>query len=139
MKIFLDTNICLDLLDNSRQNAPSSIKWYMENKNEDTLDFYFSGDFITTFYYVLTQKKKIKSALVIEAINQLCKEVIPIYLVHSDFLIAQQYFFKHRFDDLEDLIILHSAIRESCSKFMTNDKKLLNLKKLASVEILKPK
>lgn len=128
MKIFLDANICLDFLDSSRLNSKNSINWYMKNKDNQDLEFYFSGDFITTFYYILTQKKKLKANIVINAINQLCEEIIPVYLVHSDFLLAQKTFSENIFDDFEDLMILHSASRIDSDIFVTNDKKILELK-----------
>lgn len=128
MKIFLDANICLDFLDSSRLNSKNSINWYMKNKDNQDFEFYFSGDFITTFYYILTQKKKLKANIVINAINQLCEEIIPVYLVHSDFLLAQKTFSENIFDDFEDLMILHSASRIDSDIFVTNDKKILELK-----------
>lgn len=128
MKIFLDANICLDFLDSSRLDSKNSINWYMKNKDNQDFEFYFSGDFITTFYYILTQKKKLKANIVINAINQLCEEIIPVYLVHSDFLLAQKTFSENIFDDFEDLMILHSASRIDSDIFVTNDKKILELK-----------
>lgn len=91
MNIFLDANICLDLLDSNRQNSTCSIAWYMQNKDIPTWNFYFSGDFITTLLYA-HRKEESKPDLVIEATNQLCIEVTPIYLIHQDFLLAQQVF-----------------------------------------------
>lgn len=135
MKIFLDANICLDFLDSSRINSKDSISWYMKNKDNHTLEFYFSGDFITTFYYILTQKRKLESNIVINAINQLCQEIIPVYLVHTDFLLAQKSFAENSFDDFEDLMILQSASRINSDVFMTNDKKLLNLSNFNNITI----
>jgi len=34
MKIFLDANICLDLLDTTRTTSKRSVKWYLENKDD---------------------------------------------------------------------------------------------------------
>ena len=138
MKIFLDANICLDFLDSSRLNSKNSISWYMENKDNQDLEFYFSGDFITTFYYILTQKKKLKANIVIDAINQLCEEIVPIYLSHSDFLLAQKSFSENKFDDFEDLMILQSASRINSDIFITNDKKLLNLVSFNNIKIQTP-
>jgi predicted nucleic acid-binding protein len=43
MKIFLDANICLDLLDTTRPTSQKSVHWYLSNKE---YQFYFSTDFI---------------------------------------------------------------------------------------------
>jgi predicted nucleic acid-binding protein len=138
MKIFLDANICLDLLDTTRPTAKESIKWYMLNKDNTLKEFYFSGDFITTFYYILTQKRKLSPKDVINAIDALCMEIEPIYLAHSDFSTAKNSFAQGLFDDFEDLIVLQSCVRSGCEQFITNDKKLLKLSIFGNTDIRKP-
>lgn len=140
MKIFLDANICLDLLDTTRTTSEDTVLWYMQNKDDTKKEFYFSGDFITTFYYILTQKKKANPHDVIHAIDMLCDEVTPIYLAHSDFILAKKSFLHDTiFDDFEDLIILQSALRSECSIFLTNDKKLLTLQTFENLKLLPTK
>jgi predicted nucleic-acid-binding protein len=136
MKVFLDANICLDLLDSTRLTSKNSIAWYMKNKDKPDMEFYFSGDFITTIYYHLTEKRKLERKLVIEAIDALCGEISPIYLSHSDFQLAKKSFFDGVFDDFEDLIVLQSGVRFSCEKFLTNDKKLLQLNSFENMKIV---
>ena len=136
MKIFLDANVCLDLLDTTRVNSEKSIKWYLKNKDNTELEFYFSADFITTIYYVLTQKKKYNPKDVIETIEKLSYEVIPCYLRHEDFLNAKSQFFDNVCNDFEDLLVLNSAFRLGCKKFITNDKELLKLKQFNQIKIL---
>lgn len=135
MKIFLDANICLDLLDSKRENSKNSVSWYLQNKDNSSLEFYFSGDFITTFYYILTQKRKLNQNLVIEAIHSLCSEITPLYLEHSDFLLAKNSFENSILKDFEDLMILQSAKRNFCNVFLTNDKKILGLKNFEDIRI----
>lgn len=139
MNIFLDANICLDLLDTTRPSAQRSVDWYMKHKDDNTLRFYFSGDFITTFYYILSERRKIDKQKVVDAIEALSFEVTPFYINHSDFLEAKDTFAAQRLDDFEDLLILHSALRCGCKTFITNDKGLLGLKKLDNMEIERTK
>ena len=80
----------------------------MEHNTDASLGFYFSGDFITTFY-----------------------------LNHRDFIEAKNSFLDNVCDDFEDLIILHSALRAGCQTFMTNDKLLVEMKKLDILSIEK--
>ncbi len=120
----LDANICLDLLDTKRTTSKASIKWYMENKDDSKKEFYFSGNFITTIYYILTQKRKYttKDTIdVIDVIDALSSEIIPCYINHNDF---------------EDLIILNSAKRIGCDLFITNDKELLEFENFRGVRII---
>ena len=136
MNIFLDANICLDLLDTKRPTSLTSVEWYMTHKDNEEMKFYFSSDFITTFYYVLTQKRKYDGFKVIEAIEALSFEITPFYLTHSDFIHAKNDFKSTIFNDFEDLIILHSAIRAKSKIFITNDKELLALGSFKEMKIV---
>jgi len=135
MNIFLDANICLDLLDSKRPTSKASIEWYLKHKDNEEINFYFSSDFITTFYYVLVERRKYDASEIIVAIEALSLEVIPIYLAHSDFVYAKSDFFNKTFSDFEDLMVLNSAIRGKCELFMTNDKGLLELEAFKGMKI----
>jgi len=127
MNIFLDANICLDLLDSKRPTSKASIEWYLAHKDNEEIEFYFSSDFITTFYYVLVERRKYDASEIIFAIEALSLEVTPLYLAHSDFVNAKSDFFSKEFSDFEDLMVLNSAIRGKCELFITNDESLLKL------------
>jgi len=64
-------------------------------------------------------------------------EIVPLYINHNDFIEAKNSFKTKIFNDFEDLIILHSSLRLKCKKFITNDTKLIQLKKFDSVFIEK--
>ena len=138
MKIFLDANICLDLLDTKRTNAKTSIEWYLQQKDDEIKELYFSGDFITTFYYILTQKRKYDAKKTLQAIEMLSEEIKPHYLLHIDFKKAKEAFFSGVFNDFEDLLILTSALRLGIKQFITNDKNLLQLKKFHNIDVVSP-
>jgi len=135
MKIFLDANICLDLLDTTRPTSKKSVDWYLKHKDNREDEFYFSSDFITTFYYILTQKRKHNPKDTLKAIDALCSEIIPHYIIHNDFIEAKNQFFDNTLNDFEDLIVLNSASRLKCTKFITNDKELLKLKNFSNIKI----
>lgn len=138
MKILLDANICLDLLDTSRQTSKRSVEWYLANKDNEGYEFFFSGDFITTFYYVLTEKRKYDPKATLLAIEALSEEIVPHYITHSDFINAKESFLSNVFDDFEDLLIFSSASRINTKIFITNDKQLLQLGKFQNIEIAAP-
>ena len=138
MKIFLDASICLDLLDTTRVTSKDSVEWYLSLKDDKEKEFFFSGDFITTFFYVLTQKRKVSPKETLKAIDLMAQEIIPCYIKHSDYLSAKNNLFDNMLDDLEDLIVLNSASEVGCSMFITNDKKLLQLKMYKDMRIVKP-
>ena len=135
MNIFLDANICLDLLDTTRPTSADSVSWYMKHKDDSALNFFFPGDFITTFYYVLSERRKIDKQKIIAAIDALSFEIQPFYINHNDFLQAKDTFGNHKLEDFEDLLILHSALRCGCDSFLTNDTQLLTLKSFESMRI----
>ena len=139
MNIFLDANICLDLLDTKRRTSKATVDWYLDKKDDVSLQFYFSSDFITTFYYVLTERKKINAEDVVKAIEAISFEIIPFYLNHNDFVSAKNNFKDKVFDDFEDLMILNSALRCKCDIFVTNDIELLKLYEFASMKIISVK
>ena len=138
MKVFLDANICLDLLDSSRKNHQTSKEWYIENKDKD-IELYFSSDFITTIFYILTEKRKFEPKKVLEILNLFMAEIDVCYINHLDFLNAKNDMFELEFNDFEDLFVLNSAFRIGCKQFITNDKKLLDLKNFKNIEIIKCK
>ena len=138
MKIFLDANICLDLLDTTRPTSKKSVEWYLQQKDNLANEFFFSSDFITTFYYILTEKRKYDAKKILQAIDMLSDEIKPHYLVHADFINAKEEFFNNTFEDFEDLLILASASRVNSSQFITNDKKLLRLGKFKNIAIVSP-
>ncbi len=138
MKIFLDANICLDLLDTTRLASKKSVEWYLQQKDNFANEFFFSSDFITTFYYILTEKRKYNARKTLQAIDMLSDEIKPHYLAHVDFINAKEEFFNNTFEDFEDLLILASASRVNSSQFITNDKKLLRLGKFQNIAIVSP-
>jgi len=135
VNIFLDANICLDLLDTTRPTSADAVSWYMKHKDDSALNFFFSGDFITTFYYVLSERRKIDKQKIVAAIDALSFEIQPFYINHNDFLQAKDTFGNHKLEDFEDLLILHSALRCGCDSFLTNDTQLLTLKSFESMQI----
>lgn len=138
MKIFLDANICLDLLDTTRPTSKYSVAWYLANKNNEDYEFFFSAEFITTFYYILTEKRKHDAKETLHAIDMLSDEITPQYITHIDFHNAKEYFFNDVFEDFEDLLILSGASRANSSQFITNDKKLLKLGYFQNITIVAP-
>ena len=138
MKIFIDANICLDLLDTTRSTSKKSVDWYIANKDNTEYEFFFSADFITTVYFVLTERKKYNPKKTLQAIDMLSEEITPHYLEHSDFYNAKEDFLNDLFVDFEDLLILNSASRIKADHFITNDKKLLTLGTFRNIDIINP-
>ena len=127
MIFFLDTNICLDLLDTSRPTSPQTVDWYLAHKDDTAITFHFTADAITTIYYILTERRRVDPLRVVEAIDALSAEITPFYLNPSDFVMARNSYYEKRLDDFEDLMVLHSAVRARSATFVTHDTKVGNL------------
>jgi predicted nucleic acid-binding protein len=139
MRVFFDANICLDLLDTARPTSAASVAWYMEHKDDMQLHFAFSGDFITTIYYILTARKRIDGQTVVKAIDALSMEITPLYIEHLDFVAAKQSFTEGICRDFEDAVILHSALRAGSDLFLTNDAALVAMKQFGTIRIASTK
>ena len=135
MNYFLDTNICLDLLDTRRPNASRAVQWYMEKKDNPRNRFCFFGDAITTVYNILTARNKVEARQVFAAIEALCEEIEPTYMIHQDFQSATYLFREKLLEDFEDLMMLSVAHRCKAEKIITEDKALLALGEFEGVDI----
>jgi len=135
MILFLDTNICLDLLDTSRPTSSKTVDWYLVHKDDTTITFHFTADAITTMYYILTERRRIDPLRVVEAIDALSTEITPFYLKQSDFIMAKNSYYEKRLDDFEDLMVLHSAVRAGSTTFVTHDTKVGNLGRFETMTI----
>ena len=89
-------------------------------------------------YYILTEKRNVPAAVVIEAIEALSEEIAPFYLSHRDFLLAKERFFAGVFEDFEDMLILESASRAGTGRFVTHDRRLAELRQYGDMQIIRP-
>jgi predicted nucleic acid-binding protein len=126
IKLFLDTNIILDVLDTERPfSKESQILFGLIDAG--TVLAYFSESVITTTDYILI--KKFSRTQRINIINDLLKLVTVIECTNS---IVQNAIIKNE-TDIEDAILYELANNQKLDYFITNDKQAL--KKLASKKL----
>lgn len=125
-KVFLDTNIVLDILDNKRPTHSSAIILYQQIISGN-VSAYISETVFTTTDYLLqkTVSKSIRIVILTEILNHLkilscnsglCKKALTI-----------------NFPDLEDALLYQIALENKIDYFISNDKAAL--KKLTSVSL----
>jgi predicted nucleic acid-binding protein len=126
IKLFLDTNIILDILDAERPFSKESeiIFKFIEG---GTLQAYFSESVITTTDYVL--KKKFTNTKRVGILIDLLQLLTIIECSNS---IVQNALLKNE-SDVEDAILYEMALTEKLDYFITNDKQAL--KKLATKKL----
>ncbi|MEO9210711.1 MAG: PIN domain-containing protein [Ginsengibacter sp.] len=113
-KLFLDTNIILDLLA-ERDFELDSIHEIINLSEKRITELYISESIITTIFYLLQKEKKINTLL---ALRELCKtvNVIPF---SNDIL----YFPIENYKDKEDGILYFLAVKGKMDYFITRNVK----------------
>ncbi len=115
IKLFLDTNIILDVLDNERKFSKESISLF--NLIEDRLVLAFiSESVITTTDYILIKKFPLIQRTAI--IKDLLDHVTIIECTNT---IVQTAIIKNE-KDIEDAILYELAISKKLDYFVSNDK-----------------
>ncbi|WP_457598436.1 type II toxin-antitoxin system VapC family toxin [Hydrogenimonas sp.] len=133
---FLDTNICLDLLDTTRPGSSDAVAWYMAAKERVDDHFCFFGDAVTTIFYVLSERRNVDRFLVLEALAAMIEEIEPVYVNHGDFIAAKSAMEEGVSEDFEDLMMLSAAARRGAERLVTNDRKLRQMKRYEEVAIV---
>jgi predicted nucleic acid-binding protein len=138
MKFFMDTDICLDLLDTTRPTSEISIRWYQRYSAHPKRDFFFSGNAITTLFRVLTRQYNVPPKNVVEALDALTTDATPIYFTQLDFLEAKKAFSAGVSEDFEKLMELASAARNGCDKMVTYNSALSRMSTYRGMKFLVP-
>ena len=113
-KIFLDTNIIVDLLI-ERKYELDSINEIFKLAEKGIIDLYISESVITTTFYILRKEKKIDA---LSAFREMCKIVNVIPFV-KDVL----YHPVEKYKDTEDGILYFSASKAKMNFFITRNVK----------------
>jgi predicted nucleic acid-binding protein len=117
-KIYLDTNIIIDMIDRARDNYPLAQRLIKKLSYED-YEVYFSEDMITTIYYILRGNE-----LVLRFFNSVIDEWHIVPFGKDVIKEAIEFSLKHN-SDLEDTLQCFCAKENGCS-FLTNDKKFID-------------
>ena len=125
-KLFLDTNIILDLLDRERPFSKES-EVLFKFIEDGSLLAYFSESVITTTDYVL-----IKKFTIAQRVSILADMLNLITIIECTNSIVQNALLKSE-TDVEDAILYELALTEKLDYFITNDKQAL--KKMATKKL----
>ncbi len=118
-KVFLDTNIIVDIIDHARDNHFYGVK-LIEILIKKEIDIAISEDMLTTIYYIVKDKLK-----VIGFINYIMKKWNVYY--YGDKLIRKAIKISMEKNvDFKDVLQCLCAVENKCDLFITNDKKFYN-------------
>ena len=119
-RIFLDTNIVLDMLDKNRKNYKLSFL-LMEKLINEEFEIFISEDMLSTIYYISKNKEKVLNFYK-EIINDRYWHIVPF----GEDVIKQaiEYSLKNE-KDFEDVLQCFTAKKYNYI-LITEDKKFLN-------------
>ena len=114
-KVFLDTNIVLDILDNSRTDS-DSIKAFLKKLIVDRYTVVISEDMLSTIFYIQKDKRK-----TLEFFKVIYKRWIISSFGEDVMKNAIDLSFEYSLD-LEDILQCLCAKENGCDDLITNDK-----------------
>ncbi len=122
-RIFLDTNIILDIFDAKRPAHTGTLR-FLEESLQGGDHLYVNSDTLTTVFYVLRSRKKISPKEALEALEktlQFC-ELVPIDREDSLQAIALCKEEANRFGDYEDALQYICALKIGATLLLSNDR-----------------
>jgi predicted nucleic acid-binding protein len=119
-KIFLDTNVYIDILENRSSDTIS----VLDNKL-----LYISALSVHIHLYIYKYKLPNRS---------LSKAISEFNIIEIDLGVTKQAL-EGPTDDFEDNLQLHSATKQDCNLFVSRDKKLLKMIYFGKMKIISPK
>ena len=122
-RVFIDANIFIDANDTSRETYKKSLS-ILDYLVSQQISIYTSCDLITTIYYILSKKDKLKALSSIEQLNKICK-----IIDFSNKDVAKTCTLMRDdtdYTDLEDTMQYILAQRENCEIIISNDKRFIS-------------
>ena len=127
-KIYLDTNIILDLFDNERNSSKASIE-LIDTLFDKGAEFYINSDTLTNMFFILKSRKKVLQEVAIQALERaktLC-EIVPIEESDVQKAIDLCKDTETSYKDYEDAVQYVCAKKIEADMIVTNDKKFVSL------------
>ncbi len=130
-KVFLDTNIILDLLDNKRHFHKDSVGLFKKIDEKLILAFISESVICNTDYILqILMSKEERNMFFVDLLEKIdvlqCSTLTVKNALNSSFL------------DLEDVILYQIALENGINYFITNDTKLLEFSKNGSLKTVSP-
>ncbi len=119
--VYFDTNIIVDLFDESRISHKYSLKvinTFLQNKE---IELFINSDSMTNLFYILRHHVKFDLETSLEKLESI-KDIFTISsIVKEDCEAAIKICKEKKFDDYEDALQYICAVKEECLLFVTNN------------------
>ncbi len=132
MKVFLDTNIILDVLDARRHSAQTSIR-IMELARKGYLEAVVTTQSILDAYYIASRCGIKKSE--VDSLTKWMMSTINVRVINEPDI---REALRKDNPDFEDNCQLAHADFEGCDYFITNDKKVLKRTDFSPIKMITP-
>ena len=124
--IYVDTNIFLDLLDNTRPFFKGSLE-LIKNYISEGIDIYINSDTVTTAFYILNRQKIYSNSKLIEILKKYISLFSIVSIEKEDIFLALELCEKsNKFRDYEDALQYICAKKIKAVAIVTNDKNFIS-------------
>lgn len=135
-KIYIDTNIILDLLDANRITHKDSLKLLSFYLNDSNTELFVNSDSLTNIFYILRYRVKLSFLDSIEKIENI-KDMFEIVSIEKNEIeLAIEICKNGEFKDFEDALQYICALKADCELIITNNIKDF---KYSSIDVFSPK
>lgn len=122
-RIYIDTNIIIDLFDETRPFHDKSVVIIKDIFSNPNSDAFINTDTITNLFYILRSRLKLSLADSLEKITSIKDSFIVVSIYPKDINFAINICEKGAFKDYGDAMQYTCALSSECTLLITNTKK----------------
>ena len=126
--IFVDTNIVVDICDDTRLCYQNSFKYIANYASKDDCELFINSDTLTNLFYILSNRSTLSRSEVLEKMNFI-SEIFTLVSIESEDVkkalsLCSDNSLKNR--DYEDTMQYVCAKKVNVNAIVTNDKKFVS-------------
>ena len=126
-RVYLDTNIIIDLFEESRPCYESSKKIIQEFILDEECEVFINTDSLTTFFYIVRHQIKMSFEEAILKMELLTQSFSLVSYAEDEIIEALDLCKNEKFNDYEDTIQYVCAKKVNADLILTNDKGFVSL------------
>ncbi len=126
--IYVDTNIVVDMCDNTRACHESSFKCILNYSNQEECELFINSDTLTNLFYILSNHSTLSEAQVLDKMNFVYDSFTLVSIESQDVKNALDLCANNstNYKDYEDAMQYVCAKKVNADIIVTNDKKFVS-------------
>ena len=126
--IYVDTNIVVDMCDNTRACHKSSFKCILDYLNQEECELFINSDTLTNLFYILSNHSTLSEAQVLDKMNFVYDSFTLVPIESQDVKNALDLCADNstNFKDYEDAMQYVCAKKVNANIIVTNDRKFVS-------------